>query len=168
MVDGGSVNNWRSTQSTVAQSSGEAEYYAMVRAAAEALSMEAIMQDLGWCAKIVIWADSSAAKSIASRIGLGKIRHMEVKFLWLQEVVKAKKLEVRRIASAQNPSDVLTKPKSYREVRGLLQRVGVTITDQKRADETWGLPACASKGEMLALRGALRASWVGRPDDARF
>ena len=57
-LDGGNVKNWSGTQATVAQSSGEAEYYAMVRSAAEALSMKAIMKDLGWDAKIVVWADS--------------------------------------------------------------------------------------------------------------
>ena len=81
VVDGGAVKTWSSTQATVAQSSGEAEYYALVRAAAEGLGMQSIMRELGWDAKVRIWADSSAAKSIASRIGLGKVRHMEVKFL---------------------------------------------------------------------------------------
>ena len=60
----------------IALSSGEAEYYAMVRAAAEALGLQAIMRDLGWEAGILLWVDSSAAKSMASRIGLGKVRHM--------------------------------------------------------------------------------------------
>ena len=45
-VDGGLVKTWSSMQATVAQSSGEAEYYAVVRAAAEALGLQAIMRDL--------------------------------------------------------------------------------------------------------------------------
>ena len=47
MVDGGVTKTWSSMQATVAQSSGEAEYYAMVRAAAEALGMQSIMRELG-------------------------------------------------------------------------------------------------------------------------
>ena len=66
-------------QATIAQSSGEAEYYAMVRAAAEALGLQSIMRDLGWQAGVRLWVDSSAAKSMSARIGLGKVRHMEVK-----------------------------------------------------------------------------------------
>ena len=46
-VDGGVVKSWSSMQSTIAQSSGEAKYYAMVRAAAEALSLQSIMRDMG-------------------------------------------------------------------------------------------------------------------------
>lgn len=63
-----------------------------------------------------VWVDSSAAKSIASRIGLGKIRHLEVKFLWIQEVVKNKKIQVRKIRGDSNPADNLTKPKTARDM----------------------------------------------------
>jgi len=130
LVDGGCVKNRSSTQATIAQSSGEAEYYAMVRAAAEAMSMQSIMKDMGWEAKITVWVDSSAAKSIASRIGLGKVRHMEVKFLWLQEVVKAKRVEVKKVAGDKNPADVLTKPKSMKENEGFLAAVGVKVNSR--------------------------------------
>ena len=127
MVDGGLVKSWSSMQTTVAQSSGEAEYYAMVRAAAEALGLQSIMRDLGWDAGVRLWVDSSAAKSMSARIGLGKVRHMEVKFLWLQEAVRDKRVEVKKIHGTCNPADVLTKPKACHEVADLLGRVGVHI-----------------------------------------
>ena len=63
------------------------------------------------------------------------VRHMEVKFLWLQDAVKSKRIEATRVAGVESPSDVLTKPKSYREVASLLQKVGAKIGDQKLADE---------------------------------
>ena len=86
--EGGLLKTWSSTQASVAQSSGEAEYYALVRACSEALGMQSVMRDLGWEAKIVVHIDSSAAKSVASRTGLGKLRHIEVKFLRAQEFVR--------------------------------------------------------------------------------
>ena len=131
IVDGGVVKSWSAIQTTVAQSSGEAEYYAMVRAAAEALGLQAIMRDLGWHAPVRLWVDSSAAKSMSARIGLGRVRHMEVKFLWLQEIVKDKRIEVKKILGAHNPADALTKPKAYGEVAGLLRGVGVYIEDRR-------------------------------------
>ena len=73
------------------------------------------MQDLGWKMRVRLRVDSSAAKSIASRIGLGRVRHLEVKFLWLQAVVCDKRLEVRKVHGTQNPADILTKPKSAEE-----------------------------------------------------
>ena len=112
----GVVKTWSSTQTAIAQSSGEAEYYALVRAAAEGLGMQSVMHDLGWKMRVRLWVDSSAVKSIASRIGLGRVRHLEVKFLWLQAVVRDKRLEVKKVLGTQNPADVLTKPKSAEEV----------------------------------------------------
>ena len=116
MLGDGVVKTWSSTQTTIAQSSGEAEYYALVRAAAEGLGMQSVMHDLGWEMHVRLWVDSSAAKSIASRIGLGTVRHLEVKFLWLQAIVRDKRLEVRKVHGTQNPADILTKPKSAEEV----------------------------------------------------
>ena len=115
-INGTAAKSCSSTQATIAQSSGEAEYYAMARAAAEGLGMKSLMEDLGYEANVRVWVDSSAAKSIASRIGLGKIRHLEVKFLWIQEVVKNKKIQVRKIRGDSNPADNLTKPKTARDM----------------------------------------------------
>ena len=47
---------------------------------------------------------------------MGKVRHLEVKFLWLQEVVRDRRLEVRKIHGAENPADLVTKLKSAEEV----------------------------------------------------
>ena len=66
------VKHWSTTQSTTALSVGEAEYVALVKAATEALGIQALARDLGWELKIEIGVDSSTAKSIASRSGLAK------------------------------------------------------------------------------------------------
>ena len=47
--------------------------------------MKALMQDVGIDTGIVVETDSTAAKGIAFRKGLGKVRHIEVCQLWLQE-----------------------------------------------------------------------------------
>ena len=114
---GGILKTWSSTQASIAQSSGEAEYYALVRAASESLGMQSLMRDMGWDAKIRLLVDSSAAKSIASRTGLGKPRHLEIKFLWLQEAVRRKKVVLSKVRGGVNPADVLTKPKSLDDMK---------------------------------------------------
>ena len=53
---------------------GEADYYALVKAAAEGFA--------GYEFNLRIWVDSTTAEAIVTRLGLGKVRHMEVKFLW--------------------------------------------------------------------------------------
>ena len=115
MLGDGVVKTWSSTQTTIAQPSGEAEYYALVRAAAEGLGMQSVMQDLGWKMRVRLHVDSSSAKSIASRVGLGRVGHLGVKFRWLQAVARDRRLEIRKVHGTENPADVLTKPKSAEE-----------------------------------------------------
>ena len=121
-----------SAQASIAQSSGEAEYYALVRAASEALGMQSIMRDLGWCCKIRLLVDSSAAKSIASRTGLIKLRHLEIKLVWLQECVRRGKVVLSKVRGDINPADVLTKPKSLEDMRQLLNFSCIDWCDSSR------------------------------------
>ena len=132
---GMAVLDWSSTQGTIAMSSGEAEYYALVKAAAEGLGIQSLAKDLGIDVTVRLWVDSSAAKSIVSRVGLGKVRHMEVKYLWAQEAHKMKRFEVRKIASAKNPADINTRPKSAAEMMSKLAHVGGYLS--KRRSERW-------------------------------
>ena len=112
-------------------SSGEAEYYAVVRAVAEGLGAQALLQDLGVEVKLRTWIDSSAAKSVASRTGIGRIRHLEVRFLWLQEVVKQRKVEIKKIKGLDNPADVLTKPLPGAKVEEVLKNFGMKTVKRK-------------------------------------
>ena len=68
LLAGCTVKRWSNRQATPAMSSTEAEYYAMVKASAEA--------DLGWAVRIRLCADSSAAKAMASGSGVGRVFHM--------------------------------------------------------------------------------------------
>ena len=117
VVDGGTVKHRSSTQATIALSVGEAEYYALVKAAAEGLAMVALGRDLGYEFNLRIWVDSTTAKAIVTRLGLGKVRHMEVKFLWAQEALRRKLFEMRKITGERNPADVLTKGRDEGENR---------------------------------------------------
>ena len=129
-IQGGCVKSWSSTQGSVAMSSGEAEYYAMVKAAAEALGAQAVAKDLGVDVKIRLGLDSSAAKSMAERTGLGKVRHIEIRLLWLQEVVKRGRVELLKLPGKENPSDLGTKPKTMAEIEGLLKRVNLEVRSE--------------------------------------
>ena len=80
----GVFESWSSTQPSIALSSGEAEYNALVKAAAEGIGLQSILRDLGFETSVEVYTDSSATKSIASRIGVGKVRHIHTKLLWIQ------------------------------------------------------------------------------------
>ena len=53
--------------------------------------------------------DSPAAKGVASRTGLGKVRHIEVNQLWVQEKIAQGKFEVGKVGTDDNRADILTK-----------------------------------------------------------
>lgn len=123
-LGGGLLKSWSSTQGSIAMSSGEAEYYALVNAAAEGLGVQALAKDLGISMKIRLWVDSTSAKAIVARIGLGKVRHMEVKYLWAQQAFKEGRFEVRKISGLVNPADIGTKPLSAADMKTLIEKVG--------------------------------------------
>ena len=124
MLGGVALKHWSSTQATVALSSGEAEFTSLVKAAAEGLGIQSLAADLGWNLRVQVHTDSSAAKSMASRSGIGKIRHLCTKMLWVQDAVKVGKFKLFKIKGAENSSDILTKPKSAGEMAGHLEFMG--------------------------------------------
>eukprot|EP00971_Amphidinium_carterae_P186598 3704067-Amphidinium_carterae.1 len=54
--------------------------------------------------------DSSAGKEVASRLGLNKkTKHVQLKYLYMQDVVQRGEMTIRKIQTMHNPADVLTK-----------------------------------------------------------
>ena len=92
------VRHYSRTQKTVTLSSAEAELGGVVQGASEGLGAQSIAQDLGITAALTLWADSSAAIGICRRSGIGRVRHLAVGQLWVQERVKDKTLRLRKVA----------------------------------------------------------------------
>jgi len=103
------LKHWSSTQSGISLSSGEAEFHGVVKGAGMGLGYQALLQDLGIRAELRVWTDSSAAIGIAGRQGLGKLRHLDTHTLWLQQAVRCKRLELKKVLGTANPADVFTK-----------------------------------------------------------
>jgi hypothetical protein len=131
VIDGCCLRSWSSTQATVATSSGEAELYALVKASSEALGFKAVANDLGVMLHVVLFVDSSTAQSISSRSGIGRTKHVEVKYLWVQEVVRQCRVSVVRVAGTNNPADVLTKPHSAARLGEVVGWVGGRIVRRR-------------------------------------
>ena len=53
--------------------------------------------------------DASAALGIAMRRGVGKVRHIEVHQLWLQDRIGRGDIKVIKVEGSKNPADALTK-----------------------------------------------------------
>ena len=66
------LKTWAATQTVVALSSGEAEFYGVVKGMCEALGTKGIAKDMGLDLSITLSTESSAAKGIATGKGLGE------------------------------------------------------------------------------------------------
>ena len=60
------VKAYSRTQSNIALSAGEAEFYALVATAAEALGLVAMTEDVGDKTESYLYADASAAVGVAN------------------------------------------------------------------------------------------------------
>ena len=56
-----------------------------------------------------MYTDSSAAIGMVARKGMGRVRHVEVSDLWVQDAVKNKVLTVNKVNGEDNPADLVTK-----------------------------------------------------------
>ena len=106
------VRTTSTTQSVIALSSGEAEFYSLVRGASTGLGLVSICVDYGLSGLAVqlgLKTDSSACIGIANRRGAGKIRHIQTPTLWIQQCVANGSILVRKIPGKENGSNLLTK-----------------------------------------------------------
>ena len=103
------IKSWSATQGSISLSSGEAEFYGVVKAAGIALGYQALLDDLGVKLPVRVWTDSSATMGICGRQGLGKLRHVDTKSFWVQQKVRDSSLEIRKVRGDVNPADLFTK-----------------------------------------------------------
>lgn len=109
VLNGACLKTWSTIQVVRAVSSAEAEYYAALKDASMALGFRSMAADLGEDIKIVLWSDSAAALGVIGRQGLGKLRHLEMGYLWLQDVVADKRMRIQKVKGTENPADLGTK-----------------------------------------------------------
>ena len=126
------LSQWSRTQQVVALSSGEAELHALCTCASEGLALRNICEDMGIEVKFEIWTDSSAAKGMVMRQGAGRVKHLDIKTLWIQEREKNGDLTVAKIPRLENVSDLLTH--HWTEQEGLRHLNGMSVIRRSRPE----------------------------------
>ena len=109
MVGSHFIKGWSRTQNSVTLSSAEAELVAVCKASAEMMGVMAMMKEWGSRYRGSVYADSSAALGITKRKGSGKLRHINIGLLWVQEKRESGELEFNKVKGEKNPADLLTK-----------------------------------------------------------
>ena len=145
------IKSWSSTQGLVSLSSGEAEFYGVTKAAGIALGMRSLMKDLGFEMPVRVWTDSSATVGICGRQGLGKLRHIDTRSLWVQQLLRSGKLELRKVRGDVNPADLFTKHLSSEErITSLLGLLGCKFRSGRSDEAPQMRREVGTKEEILA------------------
>ena len=58
---------------------------------------------------MTVYADASAALGVVGRLGAGKLRHVHIGMLWVQERSADGSIAFRKVWGGENPGDLLTK-----------------------------------------------------------
>ena len=109
MLGGHVLKSRSSTQKPITLSSGEAELVAAVKMSTELIGISQLAWDWGMAWACDVHVDSSAAIGVTNRKGNGKMRHVRVGMLWIQEKVEEGELGMKKVRGEDNPSGVLTK-----------------------------------------------------------
>ena len=97
-----------------------------------------MLRDLGYEMKPVLAIDAKTTEHILHRQGIGKLKHIFVDYLWMQDEIRSKRLRVRRVRSEENVADLGTKQLSKTVIAKHCLTLGYMNMDEKmfRADGT--------------------------------
>ena len=149
------LKSWSSSQGHQALSSCEAEYHVLVDGATRGIGVQTAARELGIVAEIdhiLLATDSSGAKSFASRRGSGRVRHIEVKWLWLQQAVADGRCKLVKVPGSANPADVLTKYKTRAEAEVLLGLIGIRLCEVQISEVSVGAILWGGCGRLMGRR----------------
>ena len=124
------MKGWSRTLPVIALSTGEANLASVIRASTEGLGLQSALMDLGLKATLEVSSDATAAIGIVKREGLGRVRHLAVADLWIQQKQRDGTIAYRKIPGPENSSDLMTKGLGVADMEKHLKRMRqMTVTD---------------------------------------
>ena len=115
------LETYSSTQQIVALSTAESEYISITKGAAHALEVFSAMVEYGLTLKVVCETDASAGRAMATSRGVGRVRHLDARLLWRQQLCAEGVVEVRARPGEHNEADLGTKTADLRRMTSLLK-----------------------------------------------
>ena len=102
------ANHYSKLQTMMTLSSSEAELGASPMGPPRAWGVQSVAADLGIPGALTLRADAQAAIGICRRNGIGRVRHLAVGQLWIQERIREKAIRLEKVAGEANPADAAT------------------------------------------------------------
>ena len=118
MLNGAAISWSSRTQSVVALSTTEAEYYALCEATKEALHVQKLLAELKRTSvteQTIIFEDNHACCQWSKMDGLdhNRTKHIEIRYHMIRDNVKKQKIQVEYIPTQEMVADIMTKFLGY-------------------------------------------------------
>ena len=140
------VDSWVASDQVRALSSGEAEVHGIVDGSARGIFTKHMYEEMGRTINIDVETESTAAIGMCSRTGVGKTRHIQVRWLWIQDAIHDKAARLRKVRGTDNEADMGTKDLDGPTHQRLLQKLPLEPTQCRRL---LGLIATANGGSVV-------------------
>lgn len=127
----GTAISWKaSLQKVVALSSTEAEYIALTEAVKEAMWLCGLAEELKFGqGRITVFCDNQGALQLSkNQVFHERTKHVDIKLHFIREVVARGSVRVDKVATEDNPADMITKPLPSKKFEYCLDMVGVLKT----------------------------------------
>ena len=129
--DGTTLSAWSRTQPAVSLSSAEAKLYALATGIFEGMVTKHLLKELGYEVTLVNLVDSQSAKAWASKRSLGRMKHVLLKYMFVQDVVEKKQTTLAYVNTNSNKADLMTKCHTFLSAHERLRNAG-SETQQRR------------------------------------
>ena len=125
------IKSWAATQKTITLSSTEAELGGIIKATTEGIGMRSLPRDIGFAVDLEVHADASAAIGICRRSGVGRVRHLAVGLLWIQNFLREGGVKLFKVPGEVNVADLCTKYLSGPTLQKFLKLLPVRIESER-------------------------------------
>ena len=106
-------------------------------------------EDMGRTINIDVETDSTAAIGMCSRTGVGKTRHIQVRWLWIQDAIRDKVARLRKVKGTDNEAEMGNKDLDGSTHQLFLQKLPLKPTECRRLLD---LIATANGGSVVEVR----------------
>ena len=120
---------------------------ALVKATAEAIGLLQLAESWGLKLEASVFVDSTAALAVTHRKGCGKLRHVRIGHLWVQELAEEGAVSFVKVRGTENPADLMTKHLPA-TVRDRLVPLVAQYAHQGQASSRLQLRACQTRSQL--------------------
>ena len=96
----------------------------------EATLVTHILEELGIEAKVHAHTDAKSVIDLLCKRGPGRMRHLHVKNLYLQQEIREGRLVIHKVTSENNVADILTKHMTPKKFQDAARNLGVRPYDE--------------------------------------